>query len=255
MKHTLTSEWIKLRTVTVHWVLVILAVAFPIVVTMLGAIFGNWSEPQPFRSSGIESLITGLTIVTAMVLGAMTATSLTAEYNHNTIRPTFAATPSRLRAHGSKLIVLCAVVGAATLFAVLASWLIAQLILMLRDLSISLGDDGVIAGLVSVVVLAVTVTMFGYALGLLIRNAPATITLLLLWPLIIENLLLGLFAVTDAELISKWLPYSAAITAVVVDGSDSGDDILGRPWGLVWFAFVSLVLLGIGLLTEQRRDA
>lgn len=253
MKQVIASEWIKLRTVVVHWVLVILAIAFPVIVTVLGAIFGDWFEGG--LSSDIASLVSGLTIVTAMVLGAMTATSLTSEYSHSTIRPTFAATPSRTRVHASKLVVLCGAVLVAAAVAVLASWFLAQLILTLRDLSISLGDDGVLAELVSVTVLAVIVSVFGYALGLLIRNAPATITILLLWPLIIENLLLGLFAVTDADIVSKWLPYSAAITAVVSDGTDGQEDILGRPWGLVWFAFVSLLLLGFGLLAEHRRDA
>lgn len=253
MKNTMISEWIKLRTIVAHWVLVAIAIAFPVIVTLLGALFGDWFEGG--LSADIASLVTGLAIVTAMLLGAVTATSLTSEYNHNTIRPTFAATPSRIRVHASKLVVLAVAVFVAAAVAVLASWFVAQVVLAFRDRSISLGEDGAFADLVSVVVLSVIVTIFAYALGLLIRNAPATITILLLWPLIIENLLLGLFTVTNADAVNKWLPYSAAITAVVADGTDGQEDILGRPWGLVWFAFVSLVLLGFGLLAEHRRDA
>ena len=188
-----------------------------------------------------------------MILGAMSATSLTSEYSHNTIRPTFAATPSRLRVHVSKLVVLGAVVVVVAAVATFASWFLAQLILSARDLSISLGDGVALERLVSVVILALLVAMFAYALGLLIRNAPATITILLLWPLLIESLVAGLFAVTDWDGVTKWLPYSAAIAATVENSDDP--DILGRPWGLVWFAAVSLVLLGLGYFAEHRRDA
>ncbi len=251
MKATLSSEWIKLRTVVVHWVLVIIAIAFPLVVTVLASIFGNWSRFD--LSNDISGLVAGLAVVTAMILGAMAATSLTSEYSHNTIRPTFAATPSRLRVHLGKLVVLGAVVLVAAAVATFASWFIAQLILSARDLSISIGDDAALARLVSVSVLAVLVAIFGYALGLLIRNAPATITILLLWPLLIESLVAGLFTVADWDGINKWLPYSAAIAATVENSDDP--EILGRPWGLLWFGGVSLVLLALGYLAEHRRDA
>ncbi len=52
---------------------------------------------------------------------------------------------------------------------------------------------------------------------------------------------------------NKWLPYGAAINAVADDGFN--DDILSRPWGLVYFAAVSLAIVGIGTFLDERRDA
>ena len=48
---TIRSEWLKLRTVRVHFVLLILAVAFPVVVTVLVCLFGDNPETVESTSS------------------------------------------------------------------------------------------------------------------------------------------------------------------------------------------------------------
>lgn len=252
MIRTISSEWIKLRTVLVHWVLAVVAVAFPLVITVLAALFGSWSD-GPFLSDDVGSLVVGVSVVSAMLLGAMGAISLTSEFAHNTIRPTFAATPRRLQVHGSKLVVNTIVVAVLAAAAVFLSWFAAQVILGARDRTISIGDGDVLASLVSLVVLATIVAGFGFALGLLIRNSPATVTILLLWPLIIESLVGLLLSVVGWDGAVKYLPYGAGLTATLGEGD--ADDALGRPWGLVWFAAVVVVLLAGAAVLDRRRDA
>ncbi len=41
MNHTILAEYIKLRTILAHWVLTIVALAFPLVVVTLVSIFGD----------------------------------------------------------------------------------------------------------------------------------------------------------------------------------------------------------------------
>lgn len=253
MIRTIASEWIKLRTVLVHWVLALIAVAFPIVVTGLAAAFGDFDGSFISLSEDISGLVVGTGVVTAMLLGAMSAISLTSEYGNNTIRPTFAATPSRMRVHASKLVLNTVVVAVLAFVTMFGAWFVAQVILSGRDFEISIGDGDVLASMVSLVALAMVVSAFGYALGLIIRNSPATVTILLLWPLIIENLVAGLLTVVGAGGATKWLPYSAGLLAVVDD--ESGSDTLGRPMGLVWFAAVVVVLLAGGITLDNRRDA
>lgn len=253
MIRTIASEWIKLRTVLVHWVLALIAIAFPIVIAGLAAAFGDFDGSSFTLSDDFGGLVVGTSVVTAMLLGAMSAISLTSEYGHNTIRPTFAATPSRMRVHLSKLALNTVVVAALSVAAAFGAWFLGQAILAGRDIEISIGDGDVLASMVSLVVLAVVVSGFGYALGLIIRNSPATVTILLLWPLIIENLVAGLLSVVGADGATKWLPYSAGLLAVVDD--ETGTDALGRPMGLVWFAVVVLVLLAAGVTLDNRRDA
>jgi ABC-2 type transport system permease protein len=253
MINTLRAEFIKLRTVLVHWILAVIAIAFPIVVVTLVSLFGTFDS---FESSEMSGLIVGITVVSAMLLGAMSAISVTSEYGHNTIRPTYAATPRRVRVVGSKVIVNTVVVGVVVGLTVAVSWIVASLILPARDVSISIGDDGVLPPLVSVVVLAISVTLFAIGLGLIIRNSPATVTILLLWPLLIEGLLGLVLSLIGWDNAGKWMPYQAAINAATETNDDFVDvNTLGRPMGLVYFAAISLALVAIGAALDQRRDA
>lgn len=253
MINTLRSEFIKLRTILSHWVLAIIAFAFPVVVVTLVAIFGNWDFG--IDSTDISGLIVGLTVVSAMLLGAMCAISLTSDYGHNTIRPTYAATPNRLQVIGAKVIVNSVVVAAVTTVAVFVSWFVGSIILSSRDLSVSLGDNGVMPSLISVIVLAVSVAWFAMGLGLIIRNSPATVTILLLWPLLIEGLIGLVLSLIGWDNANKWMPYQAAINAAADNSQDTTFDTLGRPMGLVYFAAVAAGLIFIGAVLDQRRDA
>jgi ABC-2 type transport system permease protein len=249
--NTLRSEWIKLRTVMVHWVLLVIAVGFPLVIVTLVASFGTIDAG--IDSNELASLIVGLSVVSAMLLGAMAAISLTSEYSHSTVRPTYAATPKRLRVISAKVVVNTVVVLVTTAFTVSVAWLIGSLVLSARGRSVSLGDSGVVASLVSVVALAVIVSVFGFGLGLVIRNSPATVTILLLWPLLIENLIGLLFTLIGWDGATKWLPYRAGISAAANDSGSTSE--LGRPNGLLYFAAVSLVIVAFGSWLDQRRDA
>jgi len=241
---------IKLRTVTVHWVLVVIAIAFPVVITVLVAIFAEIEGA--FDSDEVSSLIAGLVVVSAMLLGAMSVVSLTSEFAHDTIRPTFAATPSRVRVIAAKMIVITVVVAVLAAVIVTVCWVAASLILSGRGVDISLGDDGVFGALISVCVHSVIVSWFGFGLGLSIRNSPATVTIFLLWPLLIENLIALLFTLVGSDGATKWLPYAAGITATVADGEP---DVLGRPGGLIYFGGIALAIVVLGTLVTDRRDA
>ncbi len=106
--------------------------------------------------------------------------------------------------------------------------------------------------LVCTIVLAVLVTWFGFGIGLLIRNSPASVSLLLLWPLLIEGLIQLVFALLDWDGASKYVPYQAAINA---SAGSPGDDVLGRPGGQILFGCVGLALIVIGVWADGRRDA
>ena len=91
MKRVIRSEWIKNRTILAHKILVIIGVAFPVIVITLAATFGDGAEGPD--SIEMAEFVLGMCIVTAMLIGVVTVIGLTSEYTHNTIRPTYAATP------------------------------------------------------------------------------------------------------------------------------------------------------------------
>ncbi|MBA3287866.1 MAG: ABC transporter permease [Acidimicrobiia bacterium] len=244
MIDSVRSEWIKLRTVMVNWVLVICAIAFPTVISTLTAALSD----ELVSDGELAELVAGTSIVTAMLLGVVAAIGVTNEFTHNTIRPTFAATPKRFRPLAAKAavhVVVTAVVMTAT---VLVSWIAAQ---ALAD-SIPSTDEAVGPVLVGVVVLAVGVTLLGFGLGLLIRNSAATVCVILLWPFVVENLLSGLLGAAGLDESPKYMPYLNGLALAV---RDAGSEFPGRVASGVYFFAVVLVIGALGLLSGERRDA
>lgn len=250
MIRVLASEWIKVRTILSHKILALIGILFPFVVVTLAATFGNVSTGPD--SLEMAEFVMGTSIVTTMLVGVVTVISLTSEYTHNTIRPTYAATPKRPLVLGAKLLLSSAIAVAVTALTVSATWFSGSTIFNSRGGETSIGDPKVLTVLVSTVVLGVLVTWFGFGIGLLVRHAPASVSLLLLWPLLIEGLIMLVLALLDLDDAAKFLPYQAAIEAT---GGSAGPDTLGRPGGQILFGTVGLALVAAGVWLDTRRDA
>jgi hypothetical protein len=251
---TMTAEWIKFRSVFANWVLVALGIAFPIVVAVL---VGSFSEigVDSFGQGSIDltDVITGTSVVTVFLLGSAATISLTAEFAHGTIRPTYAATPNRLRVLLAKLAVNSIIIAVTTAVAVTLAWVVGAVILSSRDRSISFTDVPEIrSAVLSVVALAVIVGWFGVGVGLVIRNQPAALVTVVLWPLLIEGLVALALALSGADGAVEWLPYSAALTALQVFPPE---EALGRPGAFIYFGGVSLAIVAVGWFLDNRRDA
>ena len=245
MIDALRSEWIKLTTVVVTWVLAIVALAFPLVITTLTAAL----ESSRMSGTDLASLLAGTTVASAMILGVVATVGITSEFSHHTIRPTFAAMPDRWRPLLAKPIVYVALAAAVVTIVVVVGWLLGG---ALAAGDQPLGDRGALPALVGVVALAVGLTLLGYALGMLVRNGAAAICILLLWPLVAEGLIAGVMGAAGAEGLQRWLPYVAGIGMAV---TDPGSDTLGRVGGGVYFFAWVAALLALGLWVTHRRDA
>jgi ABC-2 type transport system permease protein len=248
MADLLRSEWIKFHTVRVNYVLGIIAAAFPIIVTgLVVLLMGDVDE----AADGFVGGITGTMVLSSLLLGVIGALNLTSEYSHGTIRTTFAATPQRVRVLVAKAIVtlLATLVIAAVIEA--ATYIVDVVILEARDARIDVtGSDR--AALVGAVVLSGMLAMLGYGLGLLIRNSPATVTILILWPLLLEQIVRGVLAAAGVENQTGWLPYQSAISMANPEPS-AGDP--SRLHGGLYLGGVVLVLIIVGIFVNDRRDA
>ena len=253
---TMNAEWIKFRSVFANWVLVAIGVAFPIVVVVLVGSLGDIGIDS-FGGVGagrdLTELVTGTSIVTVFLLGSAATISLTAEFAHDTIRTTYAATPNRFRVLLAKLSVNSIIIAVTTAVAVTLAWLAGAIILSGRDRSVSFTEVPEIrSAMLGVVVLAVIVGWFGVGVGLVIRNQPAALVTVVLWPLLIEGLLALALTLSGAEDATKWLPYGASINALQVFPPE---DSLGRPGAFIYFGGVSLAIVAFGWFLDNRRDA
>lgn len=258
MINVLRSEWIKLRTVRMNWVLGIIAFGFPLVVTLLTAYFRG-DDTGPFNSlkaDDLASVLTGTAVVSALLWGVIAAASITSEFGFGTIRPTFAATPRR-----GKVVVAKAIIAVATAIVFSAvvmgiGWFAGVAIANGRGADVRLADSPTaVPAMVGLVALCGLMSLVGYALGMITRSTPTAISILIVWPLIAEGLvgaLIGLIA--SDQNVGAWMPFRAGIRMAIVG---SGDEAGGpsRLIGSLYFAGVSVALTAIGAWTVNRRDA
>lgn len=256
MINLLRSEWIKLRTVTMNWVLGIIAVAFPLLITLLTAFFasGDDGDGSGLDTEGLISVLTGTTVVAALLCGVIAAASITSEFGFGTIRPTFAATPRRLRVITAKGVVVVAATTALAVFVQFIGWFVGSAIADSQGAAIDLADvpTGVPA-MIGAVVLTALMSLAGYALGLLTRSTPVAVSILIVWPLIAEGLIAQLLVLASSnDSIPNWMPFQSGIRMVVVGSVELGPS---RAVAGIYFGLFALALAALGAWAVDRRDA
>jgi len=248
MSDLLRSEWIKIRTVRVNFVLVSIAAAFPIIVVTLVELLNSDLRDA---ADNLVNLVTGTMLITALLLGVVGTLNLTSEYSHNTIRTTFAAVPQRRNVLFAKAVVSLVTCVVFTVIVELVAYLIGWLILNARDSEIHLTgvDRAAMAGLVA---LSGMLVLLGFGLGMIIRNSPAAITTFILWPLLLESIARGVLSAAGIDNPTPWLPYQSAFTMINPD-PDPGDPYRARA-GL-FLGVIVLAFLVIGTIVNDKRDA
>lgn len=251
---TIRSEWIKIRTVRMNLVLCIIAVAIPLLVSVLTSALVDPADS--IDAAELVGAITGSSVITAMLLGVIGVVSIGGEFSHGTIRPTFAATPRRGRVLLAKGIVTSVTALVIEVVVVALCYGIAAAILSSRGANISLADyPEARNALIGIVAFAMIVALLGYGLGMLIRNMPSAIAVLILWPLVIENIVAGLLSLAGVNNPFKWLPYVSGIQLGDPDSGTGRGEFLSRiPAGL-YFGGVTLAVIAMGAALTNRRDA
>lgn len=197
-----------------------------------------------------------------MILAALAATT---EYRFSTIKITFLARPVRLQTLLVKTLVL-AVLGAAVGFvAAMAAFFLTKALAKHPSLPMTLDGTGwrVVAGWAPIFAIAAIIAV---SVGMMIRQSAGAISILLLWPLLIEGLVPIIPNVGPK--IQPWLPFQAGDQFVSgLSGSDGGGN--GGPFGtnvftvshpsptggLLLFLGYAVVLWLLALLLLNRRDA
>lgn len=248
----LRSEWIKLRTVTMHWVLAVIAVAFPLIVTLLTAVFSG--DDSEFGTNDLIGVLTGTSVVAALLCGSLAAASITGEFGFGTIRPTFAATPKRLKVVAAKVIIVVSFTVELAIVVQLIGWYLGGAIARGQGATIDLAEVPTgLPAMAGTVVLTALMTLAGFGLGLLTRSTAVAVALLIVWPLIAEGLVGQLLVLaTDNENVRNWMPFQAGIRLVFVDGLGNGPS---RVVAGFYFGAVAAALTVLGAWLVDRRDA
>jgi ABC-2 type transport system permease protein len=197
----------------------------------------------------------GFAMTIVMVMAAL---SITTEYRFGTIRNSFLAMPGRT----SMLVAKAALLGIISFVVVeltsLATYFLGKAVHGSATLPTAfdltsatdyraIWGPGLISALAAVLAVGV---------GTLIRQSAGAIALLLLWPLLVENLFL-LFG-SFGRNVQPWLPFGASGQFFAVNEPNPFQiGIAGPNWwqgGLI-FAGTALVLVLLALLSAKKRDA
>jgi ABC-2 type transport system permease protein len=194
-----------------------------------------------------------------MVMMVMAALAVTTEYRFGTIRTSFQAVPQRAALLLGKTAVVAFLSGVIGLIASFGAWAVGSLFASNADLSINtaaewrlLAGQGLIFAISAVIAVAV---------GILIRQSAGAIAILILWPLLVENLVNLIPKVGDD--LARWAPFANG-SSFLNQGQDAGlagqgavgsNFALTPWWALLYFAGWAAALMIIALFSASKRDA
>jgi ABC-2 type transport system permease protein len=247
-------ERIKLFSTRSPWWCMIVAAVLSI---GLSALFlGLTPADQKPHSTIMDSQ--GGAQLSLMVMMVMAALAITTEYRFGTIRTSFQAVPQRAALILGKTFVVATLAGVVGLVASFGAWAVGNLVNTSADLSVNTAAEWrMLAGRSLIFALSAVIAV---AVGLLIRQSAGAIAILLVWPLLLEQLVQLIPKVGDD--LNKWAPFSMA-NSFLFQGQQAGPGpareaatyALGPWWALLYFAGWAAVLMTIALVSASRRDA
>jgi ABC-2 type transport system permease protein len=252
----LRFEWVRIRTLRSTYWLVGAAVLLNAVLALVAA-YGT--QDRPPAPAFVGAILTGggpfVPIpLAAVFLAAIGVFATGHEYRYGTIQPALTALPRRSALLAAKLVVPAAVT------------LVVAAVSMAVDAAVALAVWGELPGLTSwpvdeampgYLVLGVLWTVLGTALAQVFRGVPSALVLLLVVPLVVEQLMAQLSYVDQFAWLGpalKFLPFMAGQHLLDLGGT-SDVDLFGR-WasGGVFAVFVAVVV-SAAWATFTRRDA
>jgi len=243
----LNVERIKLTTTRSPWWCTAVAALISFGFALLFALTYRNGIPTGAPRYDLSLIESGTAQFGMFVIMIMAALSITTEYRFSIIRTTFQAAPRRwqvLCAKAAFLGLVGLVLGEIFAFGSVG---IAKALNSMPLTFSSSADWRAVAGIGVVYALAAIVSV---AVGALLRQSAGAIALVLLWPLLVENLV-SIIPVVGRDL-QKWIPFLNARNFL---GQDTGSDSLA-PWAsLLYFAVVVAVIFGFALFMVERRDA
>ncbi|MGH6958876.1 MAG: hypothetical protein ACREE7_00180 [Dongiaceae bacterium] len=246
MNAQLRAELLKQRSTRTNLGLILAMLALTLLVVLLHS-FGL-PENELARSS-TQLMVLGrgelLGVLFAALLGAV---SITAEFRHGTIRPTFLAMPRRGRVIAAKIWASMLMgAGLGFLGCALAAG-VGTAALRLRGIDIRI-DGGDYALLVAGGAAAAALwAAIGVGLGAVVRNQVPTLIGMCAWLLFVEGLLVG-----DVAEISDVGRFGPGAAAAAITGQDPGT-LVAPAVGLILLALYTAGAFVAGSLAISRRD-
>lgn len=244
MKVALRAEVLKLRTTKTVVGLGFTMVGLVLVAVLLHAL-GLSLQALSTKKDQLGVLMEGGETLGVIFAGLAGAMSLTGEFRHGTIRPTFLGIPQRGRVVAAKAATSVAVGLAFGLVATGVAAGVGSAAISARGASLQLGAGDYARLLLGGAGGAALMAAIGLGVGAVVRNQVAAIVGIFIWLLFVENIL-----VDSTPSVSRYLPGALARA------------LAGERAGLLHSAPTALLLLGayaaaitiFGWRTTLQRD-
>ncbi|AUS78865.1 ABC transporter permease [Actinoalloteichus sp. AHMU CJ021] len=250
----LAVERIKLFSTRSPWWCMVVAVGLTVGFTALMSGFAN---EQGTVTVGFTQFSYQFGLMVLMVMAVL---AVTTEYRFGTIRTTFQTAPNRAAVLTAKALLVAVLAGVVALAAAFLSFWVSDLLATNSDLSLSGADAWRnVAGTGLVAFLAAVLSV---AVGILLRQSAAAVTVVLVWPLLVEGLVSLIPRI--GQDIQSWMPFVAAHHFLFGGQPDSAEaammmgmsDVPYGPWaGIAYFGAISVGLFVVAVITASRRDA
>jgi hypothetical protein len=181
----------------------------------------------------------------AALFGAL---SITGEYRHGTIRPTFLVTPRRGRVIAAKVYTSALIGAGLGLAACALAAVVGTAALVMRGIEVRLDGEGYVLLLCGGAAAASLWAAIGVGLGAIVRNQVPTLIGICAWLLFIEGLLVG--DVADIRDVGRFAP---GALGAAISGQDP-DTLVAPGVGLVLLALYAGAAAWAGSLATARRD-
>ncbi len=206
-------------------------------------------------------MVQSLTTLFPLTLGILL---ITTEYRHKTITATFLAVPNRWVVMVSKMVAVLVVGAVYALVHVAASVAGgASILALVKDLPTLLGDSEVQKSLGIATVAFMVWTLFGFGIGMLIRNQIAAVLIAVGAAFVVQLALNILFSVQEWWSAMKWIPGNLTTNMLITSDPTAGQTVdpatAMQSFAHWWQAALvltgyALVLAVLGAFLTTRRD-
>jgi ABC-2 type transport system permease protein len=242
MRAQLSSELVKLRSTKTNLALLGGMVGLVLLIVL---ITGAAVSPTELARDGQQRALFGLGLAGGFVASLIGVMSITSEYRHGTIRPTFVFTPRRGRVITAKVLASLMLGAIFGLVAEVVAFPVGLAILSIRGVDVVVPTHELVLVAIGSIACAALVAALGVGVGAVARNQVLAVIGVVVWFMVVENIVTGVW-----PQVGKFFPLSAgdALTGI------NSDTILTAPQGgLVLLGYV-IAFFFAGLLVTRRTD-
>jgi ABC-2 type transport system permease protein len=244
MRALLRSELVKVRSTRTS--LGLLGAMIGLVLSLV-LLYGLAVDSSELVKEEHQRVLLGLGLAGGFVAALIGVMSITTEFRHGTIRPTFVFTPRRGRVLAAKALVSVAVGAAFGLLTEALALGVGIGILHARGAHLVLSHRDLLGLAVGSVAAAALLAALGVGVGAVLRNQVLAVIGFVVWFMVIENIMSNLMSG-----VGKFFPLAAADALSGVKGVDA-QALTAPQGGLILIGYV-LVFFVAGLFVTKHAD-